>query len=80
MSELSQLPVRVGGAEAFLDVEQGGELAGVGRRRRVELGQSTATRTPYQRTSSSPDSPATSAMVSMSSARAGAPVAVGADR
>ena len=39
MSELSQLPVRVGGAEAFLDVEQGRELAGVGRRRRVELGQ-----------------------------------------
>lgn len=35
VSELSKLPVRVGGTEAFLDVEQRGKLAGVGRCRGV---------------------------------------------
>jgi hypothetical protein len=35
--ELPQLPVGVGGAEALLDVEQGGQQARVRRRRRVEF-------------------------------------------
>ena len=35
--ELAQLPVRVGGAQAFFDVEERGQFRGVSRRRGVEF-------------------------------------------
>ena len=76
MYELAQLPARVGGAQALFDIEERGQSPGSDGGGGSSSSASTAIRTPYQFSSSSPQVAAVLVSASRESARAGAPISL----